>query len=81
MPDISDKLLLTERDVSELYSIPVKTLQGWRVTGTGPHFCKLGSCVRYRPRDMDEFIEARLRRSTSVAVEKPAGPSPARRAA
>ena len=57
--------LMTEREISVKYGIPVRTLQKWRLTGSGPCFVKLGRAVRYRIVDMDSFIESRLRKSTS----------------
>ena len=36
-----------------------------RVTGTGPRFSKLGSRCFYRLTDLDSWVEAHLRQSTS----------------
>ena len=57
--------LLNEQEVSDLIKIKLKTLQAWRVRGGGPKFLKLGRCVRYRPGDLQEFIEKQTRNSTS----------------
>jgi hypothetical protein len=66
--NVSDKLLLNEREVSNLYGIPTRTLQHWRQTGEGPIFHRLGRSVRYRKADVEAFIAAGARHSTSVAV-------------
>jgi len=56
---------LTEQHVAELTELSVRTLQKWRLTGEGPVFVKLGRAVRYREEDIDAFLEACARRSTS----------------
>ena len=59
--------LLTEQDISRDYGIALATLRGWRFRGGGPSFFKLGRSVRYRAEDVDAFLEAQRRRSTSDA--------------
>lgn len=41
------------------------TLEAWRKNGGGPRFVKLRNAVRYRPEDLDAFIEASMRSNTS----------------
>lgn len=41
------------------------TLQRFRITGDGPAFIKLGGAVRYRRSDLDEWLESRVKQSTS----------------
>lgn len=43
----------------------MRTIQKWRVTGAGPHFYKFGSSVRYRRRDLTEWVEDRRKANTS----------------
>ncbi len=57
--------MLNERAAAVRLGIAVRTLQAWRVRGEGPQFAKLGRSVRYRPEDLDGFVEAGLRTSTS----------------
>jgi hypothetical protein len=57
--------LVDETKAAQLLDLTVKTLRRWRWAGKGPHFVKLGSAVRYRPADLDEFIGAGRRSSTS----------------
>ena len=47
--------LVTERDASECLGVSVRTLQKWRLQGSGPRFVKLGHAVRYDGRDLDPF--------------------------
>ncbi|MCK9378249.1 MAG: helix-turn-helix domain-containing protein [Syntrophobacterales bacterium] len=42
-----------------------KTLDKWRWDGTGPVFIKVGRLIRYRTSDLDAWLAARRRRSTS----------------
>ena len=45
------------------------TLEAWRCRGGGPVFLKLGKAVRYRKKDLDSFINARTRTSTSQTLK------------
>lgn len=59
---------LTTPQAAEYLNLRSSTLEVWRVTGRGPIFCRLGSrAIRYRQDDLDEFIEAGRRDSTSTA--------------
>jgi Helix-turn-helix domain len=64
------KALLDTQQAAEYLGVSFDTLCGWRVKGVGPRFVKLMSGgsrapIRYRVVDLDEFIEAGLRNSTS----------------
>jgi predicted DNA-binding transcriptional regulator AlpA len=50
--------LLSERDVAELLSISIKTLQAQRYKGVGIPFYRIGRVVRYREAEVLAFIEA-----------------------
>ena len=41
------------------------TLNCWRCRGEGPRFVKFGKSVRYRQKDLDEWVESRLYENTS----------------
>jgi hypothetical protein len=48
-----EKLSYTERDLEELYDIPRKTAQGWRLRQVGPPWIRVGPrLIRY---PVDEF--------------------------
>jgi predicted DNA-binding transcriptional regulator AlpA len=57
--------LLTETEAAAKLGLEPTTLRRWRWSGDGPVFRKLGSAVRYHPEDLQAFIEAAARRSTS----------------
>jgi hypothetical protein len=56
----------TERDAAAILCVKVPTLRRWRWSGKGPAFRKIGAAVRYHPADLEAFIEAGRRQSTSV---------------
>lgn len=43
----------------------VSTLAKLRLKGGGPRFCRIGRAIRYRRSDLDEWLIASSRRSTS----------------
>ena len=57
--------LLDEKQAAALLRVTTKALQGWRYRGGGPPFVKAGRCVRYRLEDLQAFVLAALRSSTS----------------
>lgn len=58
--------LLDEKQAAALLNVSIKSLQTWRSRGgTGPRFVKVGRLVRYRPEDLQAFVLAALRSSTS----------------
>jgi hypothetical protein len=46
-------------------TIGKRSLEKWRQTGEGPRFIKIGGAVRYTTEDLDAFIKANRRSSTS----------------
>jgi predicted DNA-binding transcriptional regulator AlpA len=60
------RILLDERDAAAALGLTPRTLQAWRSAGEGPPHVRISSrCVRYRVADLEDWAEARLRRSTS----------------
>lgn len=57
--------LIDENDAALRLGLAVKTLRRWRWAGRGPVFRKLGAAVRYATADLDAFVEAGRRTSTS----------------
>lgn len=64
MGDGSNRLL-NETQTADLLNIKVPTLRRWRWAGKGPHFLKIGGAVRYEPSELEGFIAAARRSSTS----------------
>jgi hypothetical protein len=61
--------LENEETVANRLNVSVRTLQKWRWQGKGPRYIKLGAgtfgAVRYRQSDVDAYIAAGARASTS----------------
>lgn len=62
--------LVDERRAAEILGLRVSTLRRWRYSGDGPEYIKLNSAVRYDPRALAEFANARRRRSTTEDTER-----------
>jgi predicted DNA-binding transcriptional regulator AlpA len=58
MKQSTPQRLLNERQVADSCAISVLTLRKWRTEGRGPRFVKIGTLVRYRPEDVDAWIES-----------------------
>lgn len=57
--------LQNETKLAEYLGVSINTLRKWRWEGKGPKFIKLGSRVAYRVSDVEAFLEAQARLSTS----------------
>ena len=65
MIQVSQPRLINEHEAAEYLAMRVATLRRWRWSGMGPPYCKIGAAVRYDPADLNAFIEAGRRNSTS----------------
>ena len=63
--------LLTTTEAARYVRLSRRTLENYRVTGQGPKFLKVGRLVFYRLRDLDEWLENTVRRSTSDPGPEP----------
>lgn len=60
---MSDTALLTPREAARRLGVAERTLRQWRTDGTGPPHVRLGGrSYRYRPADIDAWIDAQLDR-------------------
>lgn len=50
--------LLSVKDVADYLGVPVRTIYGWRSTGRGPRGYRIGKYVRYKPEDVEAWVEA-----------------------
>lgn len=48
--------LLTEKDVAALLNVSVATIRRRRLLGQPPRATKIGFAVRYKPADVEEFL-------------------------
>jgi excisionase family DNA binding protein len=58
-------LLRTQREAAEVLRLSERTLERMRLTGLGPAYVKAGRRVLYRQADLETWIAAQLRVSTS----------------
>lgn len=64
-PDFHDRLIC-EVDAAAFLGFSPRALQNWRVRGGGPCFVKVSTrSIRYRRRDLMNWADERIRRSTS----------------
>jgi len=65
---VKQALVTTQQAAAYLGGLKPNTLEGWRVSGKGVPFVKIGRLVRYRLEDLDAYLEAQIRTSTSQAA-------------
>lgn len=61
--------LLNTPETADRIGTSVSYLNKLRCAGGGPVFVKMGRLVRYRPEDVDAYLDARRRTSTSDTRE------------
>jgi predicted DNA-binding transcriptional regulator AlpA len=49
--------LMDQREVAEILCVSPRTLEQWRWRDLGPRYVKVGSLVRYRECDVQDYIE------------------------
>ena len=57
--------LLSPAEVQNIYNIPATTLEKWRSLKIGPQYHKLGKHIRYKPVDVDQWIDSKKTTTTS----------------
>jgi excisionase family DNA binding protein len=53
------KNLTNEHEVASLLGVSVATVRRWRLLKTGPRFIKIGRLVRYKPEDLEDWLQSR----------------------
>jgi predicted DNA-binding transcriptional regulator AlpA len=59
--------LLNEHDVARIIGLSVSSVRRRRLLRRSPKYIKLGSAVRYRPKDVESWIEAQVSPAPAVA--------------
>ena len=62
---LSPDLLLSTKEVAAKFGLGVRYLETARTQGDGPAFIRLGRAVRYRVRDINQWLDSRRVSSTS----------------
>ena len=60
--------LLNQKAAADLLNVSERTLERWRVEGSGPPFMKAGRRVLYRESDIEAWLNASKVTSTSETV-------------
>ena len=63
--------LFTTIQLAEVLDTNPGTLSNWRTTGIGPRFIKVGSHVRYREIDVEEWLDSHSAVKTAEAGVPP----------
>lgn len=50
--------MIDEKEAAERLFVTVNSLRTWRSNGKGPRYYKVGKNVRYRPEDLDAWLES-----------------------
>jgi len=48
--------MLKEKQAAEMLEVSKAALRRWRREGRGPQFTRLGRCIRYNVRAIEEFL-------------------------
>jgi excisionase family DNA binding protein len=51
------KPLMSTAELAHYLSVPRESLYAWRARGEGPRWYRVGRSVRYRPEDVEAWIE------------------------
>jgi excisionase family DNA binding protein len=54
---------LTTQELADFLQVPIATIYGWRYRGEGPKASKVGRHLRYRFRDVEDWLD-RMGQST-----------------
>jgi len=67
---MKQNLVATPAAAEHLGGLKPNTLEIWRIQGVGPKYVKVGRLVRYRLEDLDAYLQAQTRSSTTQAPLK-----------
>lgn len=65
-----EKKMLTAIEVSDMYSISVRTLRLWREKRIGPRYFRKGHTVRYPVKHLEEFIEEKTFKTFDMNMDE-----------
>jgi len=71
LKQMDTEVLLREVDTARILGVKCGTLSAWRYRGKGPRYVSLSSrAVRYRLKDLNQFISKHLKNSTSEILSE-----------
>lgn len=48
---------MTAKEVADRLGVPLPTVHGWRLRGTGPRYYRIGGRIFYREDDVDAWVK------------------------
>lgn len=54
---VAAPVLLNEVEAAKYLTVSVGSMRAWRGQSRGPRWLKVGAQVRYRPRDLDDYLD------------------------
>ena len=61
--------LMDTREAAAVLGVQPRTLEAWRLRGSGPRYVQVGRLVRYRRATLEQWLAERERSSTSDRPE------------
>jgi len=61
--DSMSSTLYTTEEAASYLKLAISTLEHWRIAGRGPAYVRVGNQVRYRPQDIEDYLEQQLVRA------------------
>lgn len=55
--------LLSARQLADALGVPLGTIYRWNYTGDGPPMVKIGRHAKYRPADVDRWLDEKAKAS------------------
>jgi len=65
--------LLNVHELSAVLGVPEATLYGWRTQGKGPRGIRVGRHLRYRPEDVEAWINLQVDEASDTNRRPPRG--------
>lgn len=62
---MTEQTLMTQSELSSRWKLSQRTLERWRILGSGPVYVKLGGSVRYMLEEVIDYEASRARHCTS----------------
>lgn len=69
LEDLEKKTMLTTTEAAVYLGLSKACLEAWRNRGGGPAFVKMQRACRYPKKNLDDFLKACTRHSTSEAFK------------
>lgn len=71
--------LLNRKQTAEILGLSHKTLERWAVVGGGPVYILVGGAARYRPSDLENWVNSRTVQNSAQRLDLGKGMEPPKR--